>query len=279
MPGRVRCRYHAWTYRLDGTLAHAPHMDKVHGFSERDYPLRPVALATWAGHIFINLSENPTPFAEHLAGLDAKFRHWTMHELRSVERRTYQLEANWKLIIQNYHECLHCPTAHPELNRRSHYLSGENEPPQPSYLGARMDLREGFSTLSLSDTPRRAPFPDLDEQERRSVYYYALLPNLLLNLHPDYVVKFRFNPRAVDATEIVCEWLFHPRDIEASGFDPSDAIEFWDLTNRQDWELSTLAQAGIRTRGYQPGPYSNREELLAALDRWVMARVGRETQR
>ena len=74
-----------------------------------------------------------------------------------------------------------------------------------------MDLREGFSTLSLSDTPRRAPFPDLDEQERRSVYYYALLPNLLLNLHPDYVVTFRFNPRAVDATEIVCEWLFHPR--------------------------------------------------------------------
>src|SRR5262249_39481724 len=160
------------------------------------------------------------------------------------------------------------------LNRQSHYLSGENEPPRPTYLGGRMQLRDGFATFSTSDTPRRTIFPDLDEKERRSVYYYALLPNLLLNLHPDYLVTFRVNPRDVDRTEIVCEWLFHPRDIEKAAFDPADAVDFWDLTNRQDWELSTLAQAGIKSRGYQPGPYSNREELLVALDRWILERVG-----
>jgi Rieske 2Fe-2S family protein len=267
------CR-HRGTYRLDGRLAQAPHMEKVEGFEPADYPLGAVAVATWAGHLFVNLAARPVPFAEHLAGLDARFAAWAMDEMRVVERRRYELRANWKLVIQNYHECLHCPTAHPQLQRLSHYLSGDNEPPQPTYLGARMDLREGVATLSNSDLPRRPPLPGLSEEQRRSVYYYALLPNLLLNLHPDYVVTFRLDPRAVDRTDILCEWLFPSAELARPGFDPSDAIEFWHETNLQDWELSDLAQAGIGSRGYRPGPYSNREELLVALDRWVLDRVG-----
>jgi glycine betaine catabolism A len=274
LPGRIRCPYHAWTYRLDGTLAQAPHMEKVLGFAQDDYPLGPVAVASWAGNIFVNLSANPLPFSEHLAGLDVRFANYAMDELRAVERRSYQLRANWKLIVQNYHECLHCPTAHPQFNRLSHYLSGDNEPPQPTYLGSRMDLREGITTLSTSEQPRRAPLARLDAEQRRSVYYYAILPNLLLNLHPDYVVTYRFDPRAVDRTDVECEWLFHESEVNRPGFDPSDAVEFWDVTNRQDWELSDQAQAGIGSRGYRPGPYSNREELLAAFDRWVLSRVG-----
>jgi Rieske 2Fe-2S family protein len=106
------------------------------------------------------------------------------------------------------------------------------------------------------------------------VYYYAILPNLLLNLHPDYMLTFTMWPRAVDRTEVVCEWHFHPDQIARADFDPQSAIEFWDLTNRQDWELSQLAQEGISSRGYRPGPYSNREELLQALDRFVRERTG-----
>ena len=276
LPGRIRCPYHAWTYRLDGSLAQAPHMEKVAGFSLGDHPLGAVAVATWAGHLFVNLADRPAPFAQHLAGLDGRFANWAMEDMRVVERRHYQLQANWKLVIQNYHECLHCPTAHPQLQKLSHYLSGDNEPPQPTYLGARMDLREGVATLSTDEARRRPPLPDLDGEQRRSVYYYAILPNLLLNLHPDYVVTFRLDPRAVDRTDVVCEWLFPASEIARPGFDPSDAVEFWDVTNRQDWELSDLAQAGIGSRGYRPGPYSNREELLVALDRWVLERIGEE---
>ena len=103
----------------------------------------------------------------------------------------------------------------------------------------------------------------------------CLLPQLLLNLHPDYMLTFQLWPMAVDRTDIVCEWAFHPDAIAKSDFDPSDAIDFWDLTNKQDWELSDLAQAGISTRGYQPGPYSNREELLMGLDRFVLERLAR----
>jgi Rieske 2Fe-2S family protein len=185
----------------------------------------------------------------------------------------YQLRANWKLVIQNYSECLHCPIAHPLLNKHSHYLSGDNEPPRPTYLGGRMDLREGVRTLSLDGQSNRACLPGLSADDQRHVYYYALLPNLLLNLHPDYMLTFTLWPLAPDHTEIVCEWHFHPDEIAKPGFDPKGALEFWDLTNRQDWELSDLAQRGISSLGYQPGPYSNREELLHGLDRWVLEKV------
>jgi Rieske 2Fe-2S family protein len=134
-----------------------------------------------------------------------------------------------------------------------------------------MDLRDGVKTLTLGGA--QEPLPGLSDEDRRYVYYYAILPNLLLNLHPDYMLTFTLWPRAVDRTEIVCEWHFHPDAIARPGFDPSGAIEFWELTNRQDWELSDLAQEGIASAGYVPGPYSNREELLHALDEWVIEKV------
>jgi glycine betaine catabolism A len=268
-PARIQCGYHGWTYGLDGRLMSAPHMDEVDGFREADHPLRRVAAAEWDGHVFLNLAEDPPSLLEQLAGLPAKFRPWRMEELRRVERRVYPLKANWKLVFQNYSECLHCPIVHPLLQKQSHYLSGDNEPPQPTYLGGRMDLREGVSTLSMDGKTNRACFVSLSPEDRRRVYYYAILPNLLLNLHPDYMLTFALWPRAADRTDIVCEWHFHPDEIAKPGFDPKGAIDFWELTNRQDWTLSELAQQGIASRGYQPGPYSNREELLLALDRFV----------
>jgi Rieske 2Fe-2S family protein len=234
-----------------------------------------VHTATWDGHIFINLSPNPMRFEEHLARLVEKFRPWRMEELRLVERRTYSLAANWKLIIQNYSECLHCPIAHPQLQKNSHYMSGDNEAPSATILGGRMDLRDGVTTLTMSGRTTRNCLPGLTEEDRRRVYYYCLLPNFLLNLHPDYMLTFTMWPRAVDRTDIVCEWHFHPDEIAKSGFDPKDAIEFWEITNRQDWELSERAQKGIASKGYQPGPYSNREELLIALDQFVLDRLNR----
>jgi Rieske 2Fe-2S family protein len=197
-----------------------------------------------------------------------------MERLRCAERRVYDVRANWKLVIQNYSECLHCPVAHPLLSRHSHYMSGDNEPAQPTWLGGRMDLREGVESLTLDGSTRRAPLPGLDAGDRRRVYYYAILPNLLLNLHPDYVLTFALWPQAPDRTRIVCEWLFDPEEMRRPGFDPRDAVDFWEVTNREDWALSDRAQLGIASRAYQPGPYSSREELLWALDRLVLARTG-----
>jgi len=272
--GSIQCHYHAWTWGLDGALRAAPHMDQVRDFRLQDYPLVGVAVAEWDGHVFVNAAEAPAPFAEHLAGLDRRFRPWRMEELRRVERKVYRVDANWKLVIQNYSECLHCPIAHPQLGKLSHYLSGDNEAPQPSFLGGSMELRDGIASMTTDGATNRACFPDLSPEDRRRVYYYALLPNLLLNLHPDYVMTFAIWPLAVDRTEIVCDWHFHPSEIDKPAFDPRGAVEFWDATNRQDWELSDLAQRGIASLGYRPGPFSYREDLLPGLDRWLLDRLG-----
>ncbi|MGH8639781.1 MAG: SRPBCC family protein, partial [Burkholderiales bacterium] len=152
----------------------------------------------------------------------------------------------------------------------SHYLSGENEPLQATYMGGRMDLRPGVETLSIDGTCRRALLPGLSAEDRRRVYYYAIFPNMLLSLHPDYMMVHTLWPVAPDRTINICEWHFQPEELARSGFDPADAVEFWDMTNRQDWHVCELSQAGISSRAYTPGPYSNREDLLFAFDRMIV---------
>lgn len=272
---QLQCPYHAWTYRLDGALHRAPHMDKVEGFDVADWPLVSIPLARWAGNLFVFLGDGPPPaLAEQLDGLDAIFGPWRMDELVTVARKDYQLAANWKLVVANYHECLHCPNAHPQLNKLSHYLGGDNQPPHPGWLGASMDLAPGVPTMSTLTAPPRAPLPGLDEVRRRQVQYYVLLPSMLINAHPDYVVVYRMTAHGPDRTDIACQWLMHPDEVARAGFDPADAVDFWDLTNQQDWALSDRAQAGIGSLGYRPGPYSHREDLLIAFDRWVLERAG-----
>jgi Rieske 2Fe-2S family protein len=193
-----------------------------------------------------------------------------MGDLRIGHRIVYDVRANWKLVVQNYNECLHCPNLHPALNKLSHYLSGENEPLQETYMGGRMDLRPGVATLSVDGTCPRAFLPGLSAEDVRRVYYYAIFPNMLLSLHPDYMLVHTLWPIAPDRTINICEWHFHPDALAQPGFDASDAIDFWDLTNRQDWHVCELSQAGISSRAYTPGPYSNREDLLYAFDRLIV---------
>jgi Rieske 2Fe-2S family protein len=185
------------------------------------------------------------------------------------------VQANWKLIVQNYNECLHCPTLHPTLNKLSHYLSGENEPLHPTYMGGRMDLADGIATMSMDGTCARDPLPGLSAADRRRVYYYSVFPNFLIAPHPDYVLTHTLWPGAANRTTIVCEWLVHPSEIAKPAFDLSNVTSFWDMTNKQDWHVCELAQAGISSRGYQPGPYSNREDLLYAFDRFIVETLGR----
>jgi Rieske 2Fe-2S family protein len=245
-------------------------MDGVPGFRLDDYPLCQANVDLWDGHLFLNLGENPAPLADQIVGMDERFRPWGMDRLRLARRIVYDVAANWKLIIHNYSECLHCPGVHPALQKLSHYLSGENEPADPGYLGGRMRLRDGIGTLSLEGQRRWACLPGLNDAECRYVYFYAFLPNLLLTLHPDYMMTHTLWPRGVDRTEIVCELLFHPEAMSSPDFDPDDAVAFWDLTNRQDWHVCEEMQIGLRSKAYRPGPYSLREDLLHGFDRLIL---------
>ena len=268
--GSIRCPYHAWTYDLDGRLIGAPHMEDVPHFDKAEYPLLAVDADEWDGHVFVTLRDNPPPLRAQLGDLCAKFRDWRMQDLRLGRRIVYDVRANWKLIIQNYNECLHCPNLHPALNKLSHYLSGENEPLRPTYMGGRMDLRPGVETLSMDGSCPRAFLPGLSPEDRRRVYYYAIFPNMLLSLHPDYMLVHSLWPMAPDRTVNICEWHFQPSELARERFNPSDCVDFWDLTNRQDWHVCELSQAGISSPAYVPGPYSNREDLLYAFDRFIV---------
>ena len=270
--GRIQCGYHGWTYGLDGRLIGAPHMDEGSGFCREDYPLYKVQAEVWDGNIFINLDPHAQPLSTQLADLPQKFASWHMGELQLHRRIVYDVKANWKLIMLNYNECLHCPVLHPALNRLTNYLGADNERPQPTYIGGAMGFKDGAETMSLDGKRRRDYLPGLKGEDREKVCYYAIFPNFLLSLHPDYMMAHTLWPKAVDRTEIICEFQFHPAEMSKPNFEANDAIDFWDLTNKEDWKICELSQAGIQSRAYQPGPYSNRETLLHAFDEMVLAR-------
>ena len=272
--GSIQCPYHAWTYDYDGRLIGAPHMDGSPGFRRDEYPLNQIAAEVWDGHVFVRLSPEGAALRQHLGDLVEKFAPWRMSELVRTHRIVYDVCANWKLIVQNYNECLHCPTLHPLLNKLSHYLGGENEPLHATYMGGRMDLNDGIDTMSMDGQCSRDPLPGLPPDERRRVYYYSVFPNFLIAPHPDYVLVHTLWPETSNRTRIVCEWHVHPEERAKPDFDFSDVISFWDMTNRQDWHVCELAQAGISSRGYRPGPYSNREDLLYAFDRFIVDALG-----
>ena len=270
--GRILCPYHGWTYGLDGKLIGAPHMDHP-DFRRDDYPLHTAHATLWDGHIFLHAGTEPPGLLAQLQALPAKFRPWRMEELRLHRRIVYDVQANWKLIVLNYNECLHCPLLHPALNRLTDYLGADNDPPAPGYIGGAMGFRDGAETMSTDGKRRRAYLPGLGERERSIVEYYAIFPNLLLSLHPDYMMLHRLWPTAIDRTEIVCEWYFHPDEMAKPDFAAQDVIEFWDTTNREDWAISEQSQSGIQSRCYTPGPYTAREALLHAFDEYVLRRL------
>jgi phenylpropionate dioxygenase-like ring-hydroxylating dioxygenase large terminal subunit len=271
---RVTCPYHAWSYALDGSLAGAPHMDQP-GFCREDYPLHSVHAEVWEGHVLLHLGSPVESAAVKLAPLAQKFAAWKMPELRLHKRIVYDVKANWKLIILNYNECLHCPAVHPALNPLTDYLGADNEPSTSDYIGGVMTLRSTADTMSLGGSLHgRSVFPELNEAQRKWAAYYAIYPNFLLALHPDYMLTHLLWPKAVDRTEIVCEWHFHPDQMSKPDFQADDAVAFWDQVNREDWHVSELSQQGISSRAYVPGPYSKREELLQAFDREVLAADG-----
>jgi glycine betaine catabolism A len=270
---KIQCPYHAWTYGLDGRLVGAPHMDSVPGFDKADYSLNAVNLALWEGFIFVNLADSPTPLEEWFAPLAGKFTHWNLPKLRSAKRIEYDVRANWKLIFENYSECYHCPGVHPTLSKLTPYDSAENDLSEGPFLGGFMPITKGHS-LTMSGEACALPVGDVNGEDHHRVFYYSIFPNMLLSLHADYVMVHQLWPQSPERTLILCDWFFHP---EAAGvtdpgyrYNPEDAIEFWDMTNRQDWHVCELSQQGIASRAYQPGPYSPRESIPAAWDSYYL---------
>lgn len=250
---QIQCPYHAWTYSLEGQLQATRQMQHDR-FAAKDYPLYACALHEWEGFLWVNLATNPAPFAQTFAPLLNRFAPWQMASLRrstacgmaettglcpTTQQITYTVNANWKLIFQNYLECYHRPTVRPKVTR----------------LASPSNLREGTflsGYQTLNDRSARTVLPgiqgdcDIAPQPLRDrAYYYSLFPTMLLSLHPDYVVTHRLLPLSPDQTQIQCEWLFDADAIAQPDFDVSEAIKFWELSDRQNWRRCESAQQSV----------------------------------
>ena len=269
----IQCKYHGWTYNLNGSLVGAPNMDNVDDFNKSDYPLHSISIKEWDGFIFVCLSDKPESFEIFYKPLNNKFNEWKLSKLKTIEQKNYTIKANWKLVIQNYNECYHCPTVHPELAKIHHFTNGENDLYEGPFLGGFMTLNENKKSITKSGKLSSKPIPGVTKTNLKRVYYYSLFPNMLISLHPDYVMYHTILPLSPSECKVTCSWLFFQENDD--NYNYSDAIKFWDKTNKQDWEISELSQLGIQSKKYTPGPYSSRESLLSTFDNYYLSKLNK----
>lgn len=256
----IRCPYHAWVYGLDGRLKAAPRFQHLSPADPAWEGLVQAPVVEWLGWVFVNSSGDAVPFEDHVGNLTDHMQPYQPERLIASATHRYEVRANWKVIVENYHECYHCTNIHPELCRVTPPTSGESYEPTGYWVGGSMDLMPHAQTMSLTGESLGVTIPGLDERRGRQVFYFGLFPNLLISPHPDYVMTHRLEPLAPDLTGIECQWLFPPEASERESFDPSYAVEFWDLTNEQDWHACESVQRGAASSGYRQGPLALEED-------------------
>jgi Rieske 2Fe-2S family protein len=250
----VVCPYHAWSYDLSGALIAAPGFGEVVSFDPADHGLVRLPVTVWHGWLFVNALGGAPPFDEHAGALAGLVAPYAPERLVLRASHEYVVAANWKVVTENYHECYHCPLIHPELCQVSPPTSGTNFDLPGVWVGGTMDLRDGAETMSLDGRSLGSRIEGVDP---RLVLYLGLLPNLLISLHPDYVMTHRMTPLAPAETRVECSWYF-----PSSGIDPAYAVEFWDTTNRQDWSACESVQRGLSSPHFHPGPLAPNEDAV-----------------
>jgi Rieske 2Fe-2S family protein len=266
----IRCPYHSWTYALDGSLLRAPHTEPGE-IDPSEFGLHPVGVAEWGGFVFVHPTpEKAEPLTSTVGRADATLANYDLGSLVTGLVLTYDVAANWKVLAENYNECYHCGPVHPELSRLV-----------PSFAGGGRGLewdagiphRDGAWTFTMSGTTDRAPLPGLTAQERVRHKGELVYPNLLLSCSADHVAAFVLSPVAADRTLVDCRLLFAANAVASPSFDPSDAGDFWDMVNRQDWAICESVQRGMSSRAYTHGWFAPMEDDSADIRRWLLPRL------
>jgi glycine betaine catabolism A len=262
----ITCPYHSWSYGLTGELIAAPNMNEVAAFERSAFPLLALATEEWHGYVFVNVSGDAGPLADQLGSLDSLVANFDLGSLVTMARHDYVIEANWKIIGENYNECYHCPSIHPELCAVSPPDSGQDFEGVGAWVGGWQEFVGDGVTMSLDGSSHGRPIPGLTPRESSTVCYIAVFPNLLISLHPDYVMTHRLRPLTPGTTRVECSWAFPRSAADLDGFDPAYAVDFWDITNRQDFQACESVQRGIATDGWPPGPIAPVEGTLYRWD-------------
>jgi Rieske 2Fe-2S family protein len=275
----LQCMYHAWTYSLDGTLVAAPNLVKMQDIDRTAYGLIPVQLREWLGYAWVCLADEPPSFeltvigaATERLGDPAAIESWEVDTLSVGRRIRYDVAANWKLIVENFMECYHCATIHPELTQMlpefaqgfaAQYYVGHGAEFAPQAQGFTIDGTEGFEQI-----------PGVGADHDRKYYAITVKPQVFINLVPDHVIFHRMYPLAVDRTIVECDWLYTKGTV-ASGKDVSKSVELFDRVNLQDFEACERCQPRMSSRAYTDGGVLvPSEHHIAAFHGWVTAAVG-----
>jgi Rieske 2Fe-2S family protein len=249
-----QCPYHAWTYGLDGKLVAAPNLTSMPDIDRQEYGLRPVQSYEWLGYVWLCLAADPPSFTETVIdsvtdrlGSSDVIDGYQLDQLALGRRIRYDVKANWKLIVENFMECYHCATIHPELTEvlpefaegyAAQYYVGHGAEFGPDINGFTVDGSAGFGVL--------------DGAADRRYYAATVRPQVFLNLVPDHVILHRMFPIAVDRTIVECDWLFAP-DVIASGRDVSRSVELFHRVNEQDFDACERCQPAMASRAYASG--------------------------
>lgn len=259
----IKCPYHAWTYGLDGALLGSPNVGEDDGLERGRFGLWEIALDRHDGFLFVNLDGEAASLrsiVEAMPDSPLELDRYGLGELRVGGRRTYDVAANWKILVENYHECLHCPSVHPELVKIVPlYRRGEVEE-EGQVLGNTMG--HGLTSFTASGLSSLPPLSGLTEKDLNTFYGVYVFPNLILNYHSETVNAVYLYPDGPGRTVAVSEFLFRPETIGSDGFDPSEVVDFRDLVAKQDWTVCELAQRGVRSRFYTHGVYPRHEKYL-----------------
>ena len=270
----IRCPYHAWGYGLDGRLLTTPYIER----GEIDLAangLWPVHLETWQGFVFVNLdrAEQPRPLREALAvegDGPLWFERFDLASLRIGHRTDHVVEANWKVVIENYNECLHCPTVHPELvdvipAYRTGWVGEDGRE------DGGVSLADGRTTLSADPRSRLPLLPGMGDVEAGSYYGASIFPNMFLDISGREALATCILPLGPTRCRLVTEYLFPREAVESPDFDPSAVVAFNDMVTKQDNDVCERVQRGVQSRAFSHGVFPAKDEYVYRFNQHYLA--------
>jgi Rieske 2Fe-2S family protein len=262
--GVVMCPYHAWCYDLTGKLVATPKVDEEE-VNRVNLSLWPVHVDEWQGFVFVNLDrETPTPLRETLGTQydePLAFERFDLSALRVAHMTESTIAANWKIAIENYSECLHCPQVHPELVAavpayRTGWVYDEDR------TDGGVALAAGATSYSNDTTTSYTPMPGMKEDEVSAIYGSSIFPNMFLDIAGGTAVSTCLIPEGPTQTRVVTEYLFMPEDIARPDFDPQPVIDFCELVAGQDYTVCERVQRGVQSRAFDHGVYPAKDEYV-----------------
>lgn len=278
----IRCPYHAWSYGLDGRFITAPNWPAMEMVDRTRYGLHTVRVEEWEGLLWVSLADHPAPLRDQIRpqiearlGDYAKFERYHLAGLKVGGRREYDVAANWKLIYENFQECYHCGTIHPELVET---IPQFRSPAMGTggYDPSGYPIAEGLASFSLTGNTVLPRLPHLLPEDDRLYYGMVVRPNCFISLVNDHVIVHRFEPVAPDRTRAVCEWLFPADVVESGDYDLSDAIALFSKVNEQDFAASERCQPNMSSRAYRNGGVlvPSEQTQIGIYYRWYLQSLG-----